>query len=414
MAAPLVTDRDISRLLSPSKGQTLYWDGDVPGFGVRVTSAGSRSFIFNYRVRGSGKERRYTIGSAGDWKVSAARLEAKRLRKVVDLGGDPLGDIEASRRQADEEKRRNKTVNDLCDDFEANHLPNLRPASQKFYRLAMKNHIRPALGKKRIEDVERSDVEKLFKKLSDLGWRHQANQCVTLISTLFAYAKHPDRRWYAGENPAAGVKKFSLVGRERYLTPAETKRLAQAVGQIEDEQAAAIIRVLLLTGARVGETCRMRWEQIDFRRAVWTKPASTTKQKKDHRLPITAPVLKILSTIQKEQDPASEWVFPGRSKEGFRNDIRAAWSAALKAAEIKSLRVHDLRHSFASTLVGGGYSLPMIGAALGHSNVSTTMRYAHLADDPLREAMTRAADLIEAATKNEPAEVVKLSDRSSG
>ncbi|WP_256750749.1 site-specific integrase [Mesorhizobium sp. Mes31] len=411
MAEQLGSDKEIAKLPSPGKGQRLFWDGDVPGFGVRVTSGGARSFIFNYRVRGSGKERRYTIGSAGDWKVSVARQEAKRLRKVVDLGGDPMGEIEEARRQAEDEKKRSKTVSDLCDDFEANHLPALRPASRKFYRLAMKNHIRPALGKKRIEDVERADVEKLFKKLTDLGWRHQANQCVTLISTLFSYAKHPDRRWYMGENPAAGVKKFSLAGRERYLTPAETKRLAKAIDALHDKQAAAIMRVLLLTGARIGETCRMRWEQIDFRRAVWSKPAATTKQKKIHRLPITAPVLEVLSKIQKEQDPASAWVFPGRSKEGFRNDIRTAWEAALAAAEIKSLRVHDLRHSFASTLVGSGYSLPMIGAALGHSNHSTTMRYAHLADDPLREAMTRAADLIEAASTSEGAEILQMPDR---
>lgn len=149
-----------------------------------------------------------------------------------------------------------------------------------------------------------------------------------------------------GENLAAGVKKFSLAGRERYLSPAETKRLGRAVDDLDDRQAAAIIRVLLLTGARVVRDMPDASGANRFRRAVWTKPASTTKQ--NHRLPITAPVLEVMSTVQKEQDLAPEWVFPGRSKEGFRNDIRAAWSAALKGAAIKSLRVHDLRHSFAN------------------------------------------------------------------
>src|SRR5690606_24714540 len=155
--------------------------------------------------------------STTDWKVNVARQEASRLRKVVDLGGDPLGDIEDQRRKAAEEKKRSKTVNDLCDDFELNHLPALRPASRNFYKLAIKNHVRPVLGKKRIEDVERPDVEKLFKKLTDLGWCHQANQCVTLVGTLFSYAKHPDRGWRTGDNPTIGIRKHTLSGRERYL-----------------------------------------------------------------------------------------------------------------------------------------------------------------------------------------------------
>ena len=405
MARSLGSNKEISKLPCPEKGQRLVWDSDVPGFGVRITAAGARSFIFNYRVRGTGRERRYTIGSVADWKVTAAREEAKRLRKVVDLGGDPIGEIEDERRKADEEKRRSKTVGQLIDRFEEEHLPSLRPATQKFYKLALKNHLRPALGKKRINDVDRSDVEKIFRKLTDLGQKHQANQCVTLAGVLFRYAAKWG--WHTGENPTQDFEKNRLSGRERYLLPDESRRLSQAIEGLEDKQAAAILKVLLLTGARIGETCRMRWEQIDFHRATWVKPASVTKQKRDHRLPLTAPVLAVLSKIKEEQSPVSEWVFPGRSKEGYRNDIRSAWATALKAAEIDQLRIHDLRHSFASTLVGSGYSLPVIGALLGHASTATTQRYAHLADDPLREAMTRATDLIEATAKNEPAEVIQ-------
>ncbi|WP_181183290.1 site-specific integrase [Mesorhizobium sp. B3-1-7] len=406
MAATLVSDRHISRLLSPSKGQSLYWDGEVPGFGVRVTSSGSRSFIFNYRVRGTGKERRYTIGSTSDWKVGVARQEAKRLRKVVDLGGDPLGELEEQRKQAEDERKRARTVEQLCDEFEREHLPALRPATRKFYKLAIKNHLKPSLGKMRVEDVQRSDIEKVFRKLTDLGQRHQANQCVVLMGVLFRYAI--EWGWRTGLNPAQGIARHTLEGKERYLSPAETKKLSAALDGLEDKQAAAIFKVLLLTGSRVGEACKMRWEQLDFHRGIWSKPASTTKQKKTHHLPLTAPVLAILQGIREKQDPVSEWVFPGRSKEGFRNDLRAAWSAAKKAAGITGLRVHDLRHSFASTLAGSGFSLPMIGAALGHSRVETTQRYAHLADDPLRMAMTRAADLIEAAAKQESGDDLDL------
>lgn len=403
----LTGDRAVSHLAPPAQGrQRLVWDEEVSGFGVRITVGGSRSFVLNYRVRGSGQERRFTIGSTETWKLAAARQEARRLRKVIDLGGDPLGDLEAERAKAAAEKLKSKSVNDLCDEFETEHLPSLRPASRKFYRLAIKNHVRPDLGKKRIEDVGRADIEKTFKRLTDLGQRHQANQVVTICGVLFRYAIKWG--WRTGDNPAREVDRHTLEGRERYLTPAETTRLAAALDKIEDKQAAALFRVLQLTGARVGETLKMRWEQIDFQRGLWTKPASTTKQKKVHRLPLTAPVLLVLSEVKRQQTEPSGWVFHGHGKQGYRIDLRAAWAAALKEAEIKSLRIHDLRHSFASTLVGSGYSLPMIGAALGHSRVETTQRYAHLADDPLREAMTRAADLIEAASKSNGADIVPL------
>ncbi|TGS82393.1 hypothetical protein EN818_27485 [Mesorhizobium sp. M3A.F.Ca.ET.175.01.1.1] len=271
------------------------------------------------------------------WKVGVARQEAKRLRKVVDLGGDPLGDIEAAREKAADERKRSKTVNDLIDRFKEEHLPGLRPATRKFYGCAFTNHIAPAIGKKRVQDVERGDVEKLFKKLTGLGQRHQANQCIVITGVLFRYAV--DWGWRTGENPARNIDKNHGSGRERYLLPAESRSLAKALEALEDRQAAAILKVLLLTGARVGETCQMRWEQLDFARAIWTKPASVTKQKRDHRLPLTAPVLEVLAKIKQEQSPKSEWVFPGRSKEGYRNDMRSAWAAALKAAEIQKLRM---------------------------------------------------------------------------
>jgi integrase len=411
-ANPIANDRQIASLALPTAGQRIVYAGDLPGFGVRVTSGGAKSFILNYRVRGTGRERRYTIGSCASWKVAAARKEAERLRRIVDLGGDPLGDLEDERDRAAAEKLRARTVAQLCDEFEREHLPALRPATRKFYRLALKNHVRPALGTKTVEEVERSDVEKLHRGLTSAGMRHQANQVVTLCGVLFKYASKWG--WRSGDNPAREVAKHTLEGRERYLSPAETKRLAVAVAQLEDRQAADVIMVLMLTGARIGETLRMRWEQIDFHRGVWSKPAATTKQKKVHHLPLTAPVLAILSNTRAAQsDRASPWVFPGRSKEGHRNDLRGPWLTALKAAKIDELRIHDLRHSFASTLAGGGFSLPMIGAALGHSRVETTARYAHLADDPLRHAMTRAADLIEAAIQGEAAELVELPSRKA-
>lgn len=409
------TDREVAALKCPATGSKIYYAGDVAGFGIRVTAAGVRTFVLNYRVRGTGQERRFSIGRADTWKLKTARDEAQRLRRIIDLGGDPLGDLEREREQAEEERKRRKTVAQLADEFETQHLPSLRPATRKFYRLALKNHVRPALGKKVVEDVTSDDIRALHASLTDLGQRHQANQVATLAGVLFKYAEKWG--WRTGGNPARDVEKHTLEGRERYLTPAELRRLQAALPQVEDRQAAAIFRVLLYTGARIGETVRMRWSQIDFDRAMWTKPAATTKQKKIHRLPLTAPVLAILAEIQAQQRddaaklrcPAPEWVFPGGSKDGHRSDLRIPWLQLLKLAKIEELRIHDLRHSFASVLAGGGFSLGVIGAALGHSRHETTQRYAHLADDPLRLAMQRGADLIEAAGSNAPAAVIPLS-----
>jgi integrase len=415
---PIKTDRDISQLPVPERGAKIWYAGDLAGFGVRVTAAGVRTFVLNYRVRGTGQERRYSIGRTDSWRLKAARDEAQRLRRIVDLGGDPLGDLGREREQAEEERKRRKTVVQLADRFEAEHLPSLRPATKKFYRLALKNHIRPALGRHLVEDVTTEDVRALHASLSDLGQKHQANQVATLAGVLFKYAEKWG--WRTGGNPARDVEKHTLEGRERYLTPAELRRLQAALPQVEDRQAAAIFRVLLYTGARIGETVRMRWEQIDFERGMWTKPAATTKQKKVHRLPLTAPVLAVLAEIQQQQrddaarlrSPAPQWVFPGGSKDGHRSDLRIPWLQLLKLAEIEQLRVHDLRHTFASVLAGGGFSLGVIGAALGHSRFETTQRYAHFADEPVRMAMTRAADLLTAAENPETAEIIDLPRRS--
>lgn len=415
--SPIASDKLIAQLSTPEKGQRIYYDGALPGFGVRVTSAGAKTFVLNYRVRGTGKERRYSIGSTAHWKVVAARKEAEQLRKIIDLGGDPLGDIEQTRRQADQERLRSKTVDQLCDRFEAELLPSLRPATQKFYKLAMKNHIRPALGRKRVDEVTKEHIEEIHERLTERGQRHQANQCVVLAGGLFKRAIQWG--WRSGENPARDVDKHTLEGRERYLSPAELKRLSDAVEGLQDRQAAAIIKILIYTGARVGETLRMRWQDIDFQRGVWIKPSAATKQKRIHRLPLAIPVISLLKTLKEEQDAAYSslaahlasagrpepnrppWVFPGRGKAGHRTDLRLPWETALKAAKLSDLRIHDLRHSLASTLVGAGYSLPMIGAALGHTRTETTARYAHLADDPLRTAMTAVADIIDMVAHTE-------------
>jgi integrase len=174
-------------------------------------------------------------------------------------------------------------------------------------------------------------------------------------------------------------------------------RLTEALAKHSDKGAADAIRLLLLTGARRGEVLGMRWE--DVADGVWSKPASSTKQKEPHEVPLSAPALQLLADIRKRQRPRAPFVFPGDGATGHRVELKKNWALITKAAGIEGLRIHDLRHSYASQLVSGGASLPLIGALLGHSNPITTSRYAHLFNDPLRKAVEQVGAVIAAAGK---------------
>ncbi len=187
----------------------------------------------------------------------------------------------------------------------------------------------------------------------------------------------------------------------RYLSQAELVRLTEALGKCVDQQPANVIRMLLLTGARRREVEEMEWEHLNLEEGLWIKPSTHTKQKRLHRVPLNTPACDLLSKV-KVHRRSKRYVFPGRLSGKPLRDLHRAWKAICKEAKIEDLRMHDLRHSYASFLVSAGLSLPVIGALLGHARPSTTARYAHLFDDPLREATERVGAIVEAARK--PAE----------
>jgi integrase len=367
----------------------------VPGFGVRVTAAGARAFTLRYRTRGSGRERTYTIGSTGDWQATAARAEAKRLRRLIDQGGDPLGDIEAEREAP--------SVHDLIDRFLAEHVePRLRPNSVRHYKMLIGRHVRPNFGAHvRIADVEFEHVDALHRRITRIGGRYIANRVVGVLSKMFAFAIRLNLRTDS-VNPAKGVERNYEAKRKRYLSGDELARLTAALAAHSNQQAANIIRLLLLSGCRRMEAMSARWAGIDVSAGIWTKPGSSTKQKSDHVVPLSGPARQLLSEIRAEQIADDRhlgtWVFPSSdSSTGHVVELARAWRTLCKAAGISGLRIHDLRHSFASQLASGGASLPLIGALLGHSNPTTTARYAHLFQDPQRAAVERVGAIIGAA-----------------
>jgi integrase len=356
----------------------LIWDQDVKGFGVRVTAAGSRAFVLNYRRKSDGRSRRYTIGSFPDWGTGAARDEARRLKRLIDGGADPVGDQQSVRGAP--------TVNRLLDRFEAEYLPRKRESTQRTYRNQIKSAIRPRLGKLKVASVSFADIDALHRGLSETPYR--ANRVIALVSRIFAMAIKWEMR---PDNPVRGIERNGEDKRKRYLSGDELVRLTAALAEHRDQQAANIVRMLLLTGARKGELLAATWNQFNIEAGIWTKPGATTKQKTDHVIPLSAPARQLLAELHKARDH-SGYLFPGRL--GHRREIKDSWATICEAAGIEGLRVHDLRHTYASALAGAGFSLPIIGALLGHTQPSTTQRYAHLQDDPLRVATERAGAIL--------------------
>jgi integrase len=384
-----LTDAVMRKLTLPDgKSQDTVWDTEVAGFGGRVT-AGTKSFIFNFRVKGSGRERRPTIGRFPSWSASSARAKAKELRRLVDNGFDPVGDLE--------DERQAPTVADLIDRFIAEHLPKKTARTAHSYTLILERHVRPALQHIKVADVGFADIDRLHSKVSKTA-PYMANRMLAVMSKMFGLAV----RWQMRtDNPAKGIERNNELKRQRYLSNDEMAALTGALAAHEDEhrQSVDIIRMLLLTGARCGEIFSMRWDDIDLEEGIWSKPAHSTKQAKPHTVPLSAPAKLLLAEIAGKQKPPGIFVFPSDSKTGHVVEIRLPWKAICETANIVGLRVHDLRHSFASQLASAGASLPLIGALLGHSNPATTARYSHLFQDPQRQAVERVAAIIGAAGK---------------
>jgi len=371
-------DAAVRKLVAPAKGNRITYDSTVRGFGVRITKAGARAFVLNYRRRSDGLERRATIGAFPDWSVAAAREEAKRLKRLVDGGADPVGEHR--------EQMHSPTVNDLCDKFEKEHLPRKRASTQADYKSMLKVHVRPELGKRKVASVEFSDINALHLAVTKRSGPYRANRVIALLSKMFSLAV----KWkLCADNPCKGVERNDEAKRKRYLTEPELKRLKRALAKHDDRDAADIFLFLLLTGARRGEVLAARWNDFDLKKGIWTKPGATTKQRTTHVIPLTSPARALLATRERMH----EHVFPGRGSD-HRVEVKSNWRRICKAAKITGLRVHDLRHSFASVLASEGVGLHTIGALLGHTQPATTARYAHLFDESLRSAAERVGAVV--------------------
>jgi integrase len=245
-----LTDAIVRKLPVPGKGNKRIPDSEVKGFNAQVTAAGARGFVLRYRIRGI--ERLYTIGTFPAWSVSAAREEAKHLKREIDRGVDPLGEREAERDAP--------TVADLAARYIEEHLPRKRPSSQRDDRSMIERDIKPALGKHKVADLQFGDVDRLHRAISKRA-PFRANRVLALLSKMFSLAI----RWrWRSDNPCRGVERNHETRRERYLGPAELARLAAVLEAHPERTSANLIRFLLLTGCRFGEATHATWDQFDL------------------------------------------------------------------------------------------------------------------------------------------------------
>ncbi|GHE05414.1 integrase [Defluviimonas sp. 20V17] len=389
------------RELVPAEGRDYQvFDSEVRGFAICVYRSGSRAFTLDYRH--AGRQRRMTIGRWPEWTATAARERAKDLRRDIDAGADPLG--------ARGDQREAPRFRDLIERYGAEHLPHLAPTNASDQRSMLAKLVAPHWGTKLVSEITPQDVEKLLNIIAKgraRPWKAKANNRARKLQGSKPTPIRANRTgevlrkmftlaiaWgWRTDNPASGFRKRLENERERFLSPEEIGRLAEALDAATDQRAAGIIRLCMLTGSRVGEVRQARFEQFNLDLGSWSKPATTTKQRKIHRIPISGEVAAIVRQRQMIVPRGIPWLFPGDVPGQPVVEIRRFWRGIQRSASLPDVRIHDLRHTFASLLVSGGASLEMIGKLLGHSQMQTTQRYAHLMDSPLRAGVDAVATM---------------------
>ena len=374
------------------------FDIDVRGFAACIYRGGGRAFTLDYRH--AGRQRRMTFGRWPEWPVSAARERAKEIRREIDAGGDPLAQRGALREAL--------CVNDLIERYCAQHLPKLAERNAADQRASLAKLVAPVWGRKLVTEITSTDVDKLLNKIAEGRARPhkekpnnrarklqpakptpvRANRMGEVLRKMFTLAVE----WgWCTDNPAQRFHRRIETPRERFLSKEEITSLGAALDAAEDRRAADIIRICMLTGARLGEVRQARFEQFNLEHLSWSKPPMMTKQRRAHRVPISDETAAIVRQRQLSVPNGTPWLFPGDTPGQPVQEVRRFWAQIQKQCALQDVRIHDLRHTFASLLVSGGASLEMIGKLLGHSQTQTTLRYAHLMDSPLRAGVDAVA-----------------------
>jgi integrase len=443
-----ITKRTVEAVAS-GRRDVFLWDNELRGFGCKVTPTGSRIYVLQYSL--NNRDHRVTIGRHGvDVTAEQARQEAWRLRGVVAAGENPTYDPARDRAAA-------LTVADLGDRYMIEHaMPHKKPSGVAQDRRNLENHIVPLIGNLLLSEVEREHIGRVMRDVAGgktakdektkpqgrrivRGGEIVANRVKALLSKMFEFAEERKMR-PAGSNPCRGVKRYGEHKVERFLSSEELARLGRALLAVErgglqysdgavnrtkaavpmmgvknglgshpktvplwkNPIAVAAIRLLLFTGCRVGEILNLQWQHVDLERRLLRLPDSKTGAKVVY---LSEAAVTVLSAIpRKESNP---YVIVGSHPGKPLRTVRKPWHQICKVAKLEHARLHDLRHSFASIGAAGGLSLPMIGALLGHSQPTTTARYAHLIGTPLHQAVDTIGGKLLAAMQTETKGVLR-------
>jgi integrase len=366
----------------PELKRYVVWDSALKGYGLRVEPSGTKTFLVRYRA--AGRKRFLAIGRFGHLTPEQARELAQAILADVRHGRDPVEERRGERRAI--------TVAELANRFLAEHVgPKRKRTTAVHYRSLIERCVLPNHGLRKAHDFTRSDLARIHLLMRDRPY--QANRLLAVVASMYSFAERLGLV-ADGCNPAARIERFPEARRERFLTTEELARLGEAFRRFDNDgrfrEGIAAIRLLLFTGARLREVLNLRWEYVDMERGLLFLPDSKTGKK---TIFLNEPALAVLRSLERVGD----CVIPGADPKVPRADLKKPWAAVTEVANLRKLRIHDLRHSFASVGAGAGLGLPIVGKLLGHMQASTTNRYAHLDADPIRRAADTIGETIAAA-----------------
>ena len=407
MTTGRISKRSVDALSCPDgKDRGILWDDDLAGFGVIAFPSGAKTYIVQYRQ--NGQSHRCQIGKHGRLTPDEARSEAKKLLGLVETGFDPVA-IKKKAREA-------PLLNEVAEDYLKLHVQAKRKSrTYDEYARIVSQHVLPSLGSMRMVDIKRVDIARMHASVSQSA-PVTANRALSIFSAIWSWASRRDIV-SDSNNPAKGLERNREQAKERYLTSEELGRLGDTLRLAEtdglpweadeahakakhlakpvnrrtriDPYALAAIRLLLLTGARLREILNAEWSQIDFERGILFLPDSKTGRKPIY---LSAAAQTVLGQIPKVEN--NPFLIAGIKRGQPRTDLKKPWAAIKRSAGLDGVRIHDLRHTFASKAAGAAIGLPIIGKLLGHTQPATTARYAHLDTDPLRRAVDHIGDTL--------------------
>jgi integrase len=424
MPTTKLTKKSVDALQSDPKGDYFTWDTELKGFGVRVSALGRRVFVLKYRPAGRREARRLTLGPYGPLTVEEARQLARRRLGDIANGADPGRERRAS--------KLTPTVRELKEAYFAEVKARSKPKTAVEYARMWDKHVDAALGTSKVVDVTVADVARLHRHMRETPYL--ANRVLAMLGAFFSFAARESIR-QRHDNPAHGVERFTETAREFFLTPNQFRTLGEVLARAEREglpappkirelsrgmsrkrrakltgrkrgpykrhappkllpanpYAVVAIKLLMLTGCRESEILTLRWDAVDFERGYLR--LRETKTGKSNR-PLGRSAALVLHDLPRVQ--GNPYVLPGSLPRQHLKEIKRLWYAVRYAAGLDDVRLHDLRHSYASVSASAGESMLVLRTLLGHTRVATTERYTHVSDDPVRRAADRTSDDIAA------------------